>query len=506
MRRLIVAVAVSCTTLTLVAGASAIDFGANDDTGKYSSSPGTFFQQMRDTGLTVNVMTSKFNPDSPGTVTDKAFLDRAVPAARAKGMKVVLAIFSTKARAAEGATAEQFADYVALVARTYPQVNEFIIGNEPNQPRFWQPQFNSDGSNASAAAFGEWLAAAYDALKAIDSKIVVSGIGLSPRGNDRPGAVSNVSTSPVRFLKFLGDWYRTSGRTKPIMDKISFHPYPNRNADSVTKGYGWPSIGVPNIDRLKQALWDAFGGTSQPHAENGLEGDADEVGWQVNTEGKSGYTGAENVPVIGEDAQAKVYDELVRYVVCEPFLATMNFFGYYDDQPRDAGFQAGVRWVDGSVRAAEQAVRDAIAETGSKCKGSQRSWSHATDVVGAKAIFGNLKPKSKKQRAWSLRSYAEEDALYRAGIFHAGMSEADISRELAARRAPVLATAGTIKAYYKPLIRFPKKPLAAGTYVYAIRITAWANLSRSSVFVSKPFTVGSDTTKAKGKGGKKGKK
>ena len=43
-----------------------------------------------------------------------------------------------------------------------------IIGNEPNQPRFWQPQFNLDGSPASPAAYESLLARSYDALKGVD--------------------------------------------------------------------------------------------------------------------------------------------------------------------------------------------------------------------------------------------------------------------------------------------------------------------------------------------------
>lgn len=477
-------------TLALSATASAIDFGANDDTGKFSSSPGTVFQQMKDTGLGVNVMTSKLDPAAPTTITDKAFLDKAVPAATAKGIKPVIAIFPTKAKAAaEGLTPEQFAAYVDKVARQYPQVKEFVIGNEPNQPRYWQPQFNSDGTQASAAAYGPFLAAAYDALKAIDPDIIVSGIGLSPRGNDNPTVPSNVSTSPVRFLKALGEWYRKSGRTKPIMDRISFHPYPNSNGDALLKGYQWPSVGVPNVDRLKQALWDAFNGTSQPTPENGLKGDADESGWQVNTEGKPGYTGGENVPVTDEANQAKIYGDMVRYFACDPFLAVLNFFGYYDDAPRDSGFQAGLRWVDGSARAAEQAVKDAIADTGGRCKGTNRAWSHATGVIGAKADFGKLGTKSKKQKAWNFKAYAEEDSNYKAGVFPATAKPADVARDLASVKAPVLSVSGLVKAYYTPLVQLPKKALKPGSYVYAIRLAAWANPARASVFVSKPFKV-----------------
>ena len=59
-------------------------------------------------------------------------------------------------------------------------------------------------------------AGCYDAIPPTGKKVV--GIGLSPRGNDNPLAPSNVSTSPVRFLRALGAAYRATGRKAPIMD------------------------------------------------------------------------------------------------------------------------------------------------------------------------------------------------------------------------------------------------------------------------------------------------
>jgi hypothetical protein len=121
-------------------------------------------------------------------------------------------------------------------------VRQYVVGNEPNQPAFFRPQF-AKGKQASARRFGPYLAAGYDALKAVDPAITVVGVGLSPRGNDRPAARSNVSTSPVRFLAALGAWYRASKRTRPLMDGFSFHPYPNRATDPLERGYPWPNAG-----------------------------------------------------------------------------------------------------------------------------------------------------------------------------------------------------------------------------------------------------------------------
>src|SRR5258707_282566 len=52
-----------------------------------------------------------------------------------------------------------------------------------------------------------------------------------------------------------------------IMDQLSVHPYPNPSApaDSPDIGYGVTDrFGIPNMDRVKQAVWDAFDGTGQP--------------------------------------------------------------------------------------------------------------------------------------------------------------------------------------------------------------------------------------------------
>ena len=154
----------------------------------------------------------------------------------------------------------------ATVAKRYPQVRRFIIGNEPNQPRFWRPQF-VHFKPVAGAAYERLLAACYDTLKAVDPTLQVIGFGLSPRGNDKPHAKSNVSTSPMRFLAQAAAAYRASGRRTPLMDALAVHPYPNPNAaaDPPTVGYPSPfNYGVPNIDRVEQAVWDGFHGTAQP--------------------------------------------------------------------------------------------------------------------------------------------------------------------------------------------------------------------------------------------------
>jgi len=325
-----------------------VQFGVAEDAGKYADDGGaSFFSMLTDLGMTENRIAVFWSPSQPTTIQEKAFLDRSLPQAALRGTRI---LFSVQPARPADVTAtpngpQQFADYAALLARTYPQVEDFIVGNEPNQPRFWQPQFVG-GKPASAAAYERTLALTYDALKGVDPTIRVIGLGLSPRGNDNPNASSNVSTSPVRFIRELGAAYRASGRTRPIMDQLAFHPYPNPSSadDPLTKGYQWPNAGVPNLGRIKQAFWDAFNGTGQPtFAEAGAPSRSlaafaapvtfvlDETGWQtaISSSSRAAYTGLENSKTVSEATQAGDYRSRMdhRYMdkgMCRPPLRWLD--------------------------------------------------------------------------------------------------------------------------------------------------------------------------------------
>jgi len=387
--------AATAFTVALLAGASVAtgaDIGANDDSAKHSADAGaSMYREMAALGLRQTVIGVRFKPSEAVVIQDKQRLDRVIPNALAAGLRVVLAVYPYPPREIEAGLGSPslFGSYVGALASIYPQVKQFVIGNEPNQPAFWRPQFDASGANASAASFGPYLAAAYDALNAVDPEISVVGVGLSPRGNDRPEAKNNVSTSPVRFLRSLGAWYRKSGRTLPLMDGFSFHPYPNQATDPLDRGYAWPNAGFANLERIKQALWDAFNGTPQPTTVDGLKLHLDEVGWQVDTAGRVGYHGAENVPVTDEPTQAAIYGELIRRAACDPDIAEVSFFGFMDDGLR-SGFQAALQRADGTARPSAAAVHAAIAETNGGCIGQASQWQPQPDVVDAQVAVGSV--------------------------------------------------------------------------------------------------------------------
>jgi hypothetical protein len=484
-----------------LAGTAAADIvvGVADDRGKYADDGGAwFFNTLRGAGMTENRVMVQWDPGRPSLIIEKPFFDRAMPQAAARGVRVVFAVYAANTALSAPSAPESFAAYLAQLARTYPQVKHFVVGNEPNLTRFWHPQFNPDGSNASAPAYQAVLARAYDALKGVDPSIRVIGAGLSERGNDNPTAASNVSTSPVRFVKELGAAYRASGRKAPIMDEFDIHPYPESAGHDLLKSYSWPNIGYGNLDRLKQALWDAFHGTAQPTVEEGLKLRIGEIGWQVGVAPGTGYIGNENVAVTDEARQAQIYAELLRHAACDPSISSLNIFGLADEVLL-AGWQAGLLRHDGTARASYDAIRTVLAETGGRCAGSPRSWRHTEQVVGAGVDFGDLsRPRWHKQRSWRFAVTADEDATYKAGVFR--LPEQPSQRAAAVRRltrslavsAPrdlVFSASGAVSAHWNPQVRFPSRQLKPGLYAYAVSLAAAMNPDRTSAFVSKPFRV-----------------
>jgi hypothetical protein len=344
MRQITALLACACAALALTGAASSTTFGVADDAGKYADDGGAgFFHMLTDLGMTENRMAVFWDPSRPDTIVDQAFLDRAMPQAMQRGIQIIFAIYPIKARSLVDTPngVQLFAQYAARVVKRYPYVRKVICLNEGNQPRFHQPQFDETGKGISGYVQEQAMAACYDAVKAVDPNITVIAFGISPRGNDDFDAPSNVSHSPIRFLEEVGEAYRASGRTKPIADEVSIHCYPNQNTDAPALGYAWPKVGCANLNRFKQAWWDAFHGTAQPlFREAGDKGSGpyvhiyvDEVGYQAKVPAnKLGlYSGSENVALIDEPTQGKYYGELIAMMACDPNVALLNFFHAVDE-------------------------------------------------------------------------------------------------------------------------------------------------------------------------------
>ena len=203
------------------------------------------------------------------------------------------------------------------------------------------------------------------------------------------------------------------------------------------------------------------------------------------------YAGSENVPTTEEGQQAQIYGGLIRYLACDPSVRSLLFFGLIDEPVLDR-WQAALVRADGTRRPAYDVVKSTFAQTGGRCTGRARVWRHATTVAGARAIFPRSRLAPAKQRSWSFKVRAEETALFRAGIFRlkapSRVDRRSITRSLAGR-AGVLRATGSAKAYWTPLVKFRSRPLAAGWYVYGVRLAAEMNAKRTTTLVSRPFRV-----------------
>jgi hypothetical protein len=399
MRRLL------ATTLALVAalafgaaGASAdgVAFGVNDNAGLYENGSGPFWSTMTDLGLTTNTITLRWDETAVGGLapTDAADLPKALAAAKTAGVTVEFDVYPRHARELSDPNGPtRFAAFLRTLATTYPGVTQYVVMNECNQDMFVNPQ-SSRGQNVSAARCGAFLAAGYDALKAVSPDIFVWGLGLSPRGNaPSKKQASSPSTDPIDWLGYLGKWYRSSRRIRPLMDGLDLHPYPIPQSLPFATGYQNPrSFSVANLPRVYAAFYRAFSGTGQ--ATVGLIGrlpvQLNEVGIQTSSAGRPGYTGVETSssangglrpPYDTERYQAQWYTKLVDFSECDADVHSVNLFKLVDETSR-AGWQSGLFYAGFVPKLSAGAVEDEIARDGGQCPTGRPSYWAPFDVYG----------------------------------------------------------------------------------------------------------------------------
>jgi hypothetical protein len=366
-----------------------INWGVADDASKYADDGGAwFYTQLAGANLTENRWTLAWDASNPTVITELPFLERAAPLAQAAGIHVVLVLYSTKGSLHDP---NGFCSWAATVATTASQwgIHDFTVWNEPNTRLYWTPQKGSHGQDVAAPAYEALMAKCYDSIHAADPLARVIGMGLSPR------ASTNQSTEPLIFLRDVGKAYRKSGRTTPIMDQLSVHPYPNPSAPTSPPNIGYPNpnrFGIPDLSRVKQAVWDAFNGTGQPTTLNGLTFRIDEVGWQTNTTRMTQYVNPENVRVVSEQTQANDIKVMVtKYFACDPTVTDVELFLLVDEKFRngkdETGKVVGGGWQSGLMTAGGEGVstpklaytQDAplFAAGRAACTGRMVAWSPA---------------------------------------------------------------------------------------------------------------------------------
>jgi len=251
----------------------------------------------------------------------------------------------------------QFSSYVASLARQLP-VRDLIIGNEPNLNRFWMPQFGPNGEDLAAQDYMLLLARSYDALKEVSEDVNVIGGAIAPRGSDRPDLPRDTH-SPTAFIRDLGAAYRQSGRDKPLMDLLAYHPYETNS--SVPPGNPHPNsttMTLGDYDRLVTLLGEAFDGTEQEgedlpilYTEFGVES-------RVPPDKQDLYEGKEfaSVKPVDEQTQADHYDKAIRLAYCQKTVIGILLFHVFDEVDL-RGWQSGTRYVDDTPKASYEPVK-----------------------------------------------------------------------------------------------------------------------------------------------------
>jgi hypothetical protein len=256
-----------------------------------------------------------------------------------------------------------FAAYAAALARAFPQIRDFVVGNEPNLNTFWMPQFGPGGKDVAATAYLDLLARTYDALKAVSPRIQVIGGALAPRGSDRP-KLKRDTHSPTQFINDLGAAYKASGRSRPVMDAFAMHPYMRTSDLSPTDTHSESTtITIGDYGKLATLLTRAFAGTRQQgrglpiyYTEFGVQTRVPEAHRHAYTDFKS----AAAADAVDPQTQALYYEEALELAACQPTVRGLFVFHTFDEADL-AGWQSGLYYADRKPKASLPAFRTAAA-------------------------------------------------------------------------------------------------------------------------------------------------
>ena len=471
MKKLCCALVLAAGTLALAGTAAAnLSVGVNDDASKDAGGSSWFYSTMQSVGLKINTLTVLWDERSPTEIAGAGAIEQAIADAKSSGVTIELDLYPMQSMAFTGgkrcapssdpeacgdtSKIQQFASWAASVATRFPSVNQFVVMNECNQPRFINPQWDRSGNNQSAEICGRALAAAYDAIKAVARSNFVWGVGLSPRGNDSPNAASNSSTKPVTFLAALGSWFKSfaqkTGRTTGIMDGFDFHPYPVPQTQPFAQGYSdVKQASVTNLSRIYQAFYDGFSGSPQKtigqQAGGGTPVSLNETGIQTNSSGKSGYWGTE-VSANGaggvsgqfatETYQASWYKQMLNLLSCDPNVQFVNIFHLIDESALE-GWQSGIYFADQSAKQSAQTVRNWIGQSGGNCMGTVHPWTPASvsaAITGTTTTAMTVTTKTKTNAA-----ALAKDANLKAAQAKAAKAKADKAAAASAAAASAAA-------------------------------------------------------------------
>ncbi len=194
--------------------------------------------------------TARTRPVRPRDPSDPAYrwspeIDAEVATAVRNGIEPVLYLTATP-HWASGKTSPtwaptspaDFADFAVAAMKHYPAVRRWMIWSEPNRNRTFRPQ--GDNGRAAPRLYARILDAAYGAMHAARSDVVVIGANLAPRGYDDSG-----TTTPDTFLANM----RLPDGRPPRLDLLGINPYSERRPDIALPHFP-ASVDINDLDWL----------------------------------------------------------------------------------------------------------------------------------------------------------------------------------------------------------------------------------------------------------------
>jgi hypothetical protein len=301
-------------------------------------------------------------PAAPQDPADPAYkwarYDRAVEAADAAGIPVLLTIWATPSWANGGlaaqrapTTAKSLYDFAYAAAKRYsgtytdagtllPRVRLWLAWNEPNNPIDLAPQYQRVKGKwvmVSASLYAKICTAVYGGVHAAQVTGAKVGCGATaPRGNNDPSS-SRPSVSPLAFLRGV----RIAGlRT---FDAWAHHPYYGSKFEKPTTRppAAQNAIELGNIDVLIKELTRLYGPKRVWLTEYGYQTNPPDQGF--------GVTWAQ---------QAAYLTQAVAIARKNPRIDIFTWFLLKDDIPI-GGWQSGLLTFDGRQKPAFAAFQRA---------------------------------------------------------------------------------------------------------------------------------------------------
>jgi hypothetical protein len=334
-----------------------VRYGVQDDAW-LAAGPGDFYErlaELRELGVEVYRFTLRWDQVQPARGTfDWTWPDAVIQGLRANGIAPVVTIWGTP-RWANGGRAPNFAPRskwaLAAFAKTAAtryraQARHWLIWNEPNQRRWLRP--------TTPRAYVNLLNVSYTAIKRANPRAVVAGGVTAPRGNVG-------GENPV-------NWIRGMRANRAKLDAYAHHPYPTRPRQETpwSGGCAWcKTITMADLDRLIREVRRNFPRKRIWLTEYGYQTNPPERWLGVSPALQALYAGAASLRAY----QAPLVDMLIHFMI--------------QDDGRPAGWQSGLRKLNGAAKPAYNAFKVPLAQV---------SRSGARTIV-----WGQVRPRSGRQ-------------------------------------------------------------------------------------------------------------